>query len=225
MQVFRTVLFGLFLMIATAATAMAEEMEDPYTPQYRVLRNEGLNRQTSTSLCINNPVTAECAIETYDACRAWDEKEVCDIARFDPGRYGYKHSMDYQAALFPYMYLSKRVLKASDIPAKYRDNWKEGDTLIYKIGQICETADQCYKKFRSQGLESVKKHCPPVYCQHYSPKTYANNRHAPDMYIVRQEKPDFWYVVKSIDSFDFSWRKPEDGLDKLLEEGLAQSPW
>ena len=55
---------------SSALAAQGEPDERPFSPDYSKLYYLGYNKATSSSPCIGTPVTPECAIDTYEACRS-----------------------------------------------------------------------------------------------------------------------------------------------------------
>ncbi len=198
--------------------ARAESDERPLTPDYSLLYYLGYDHATSSSPCIGNPVTPECAVMTRDACKSWWDQSVCNTIDIElPGPRG---GADKRMRSL-YKFLSKRILKKSDIPQAYKDIWQPGDTLLFAAAQVCRRYVHCYSNLEDRS--DPKGQCPPIDC---SPggEIAANGKHPPEIYILRKKAPGKWIVITYIMSWDFKYMK-DHSLDKLLEEGLSQAPW
>lgn len=211
------VFVSLFLYAPMAWAGQAVD-ERPTTPDYSKLYYMGYNNATSSSPCIGNPVTPECAVETYEACiNRWDQK-LCDMMGYtlpEP-----KASYDKRVSQI-YKFVSKRILTKDDIPEHYRDTWQEGNTVIFKAVQVCTRYEHCYTALKDRS--DPKGVCPPLDCKDVGDKQSISGKHAPDIYILQQNKVGKWSVVEMLRSYYLD--RMEDRPEKLFQEGLAQMPW
>jgi len=207
------------LLNMVGINARAEPDERPLTPDYSRLYYLGYDHATSSSPCIGNPVTPECAAVTYAACKEWWDQSICDTINIKlPGPAG---SADKRSRVL-YKNFLKRTITANDIPDKYKENWRVGDTLVFTAVQACSRYTHCYSNLEDRS--DPKGQCPPIDCSPVTTKPTANGKYHPNMYILREQSPQKWIVADVIQSWDFESMK-DHTLDKLLHEGLEQTPW
>ncbi|MEK7801029.1 MAG: hypothetical protein AAB276_01125 [Pseudomonadota bacterium] len=212
-------MFSLLFFYVPAALAGQTLDERPTTPDYSKLYYLGYNNATSSSPCIGNPVTPECAVETHDACVEWWDQKLCDMMNYtlpEP-----KGDYDNTKVREIYKFVAKHLLTKDDIPENYRATWQEGDTVIFMAWQVCARYEHCYTALKDR--TDPKGVCPPLNCETLGEVFGQDGKHAPNLYIVRQKENGMWLVIERISSWEFKWLKklPE----KLFQEGLAQMPW
>ncbi len=212
------VVFCIILHMAAPA-AHAEPDDRPLTPDYSRLYYLGHDHATSSSPCIGNPATPECAIVTRDACKEWWNQSICDTIDIKlPGPAGGADKRMHSL----YKYFLKRTITADDIPDKYKETWRVGDTIVFKAVQVCSRYIHCYTHLDDRS--DPRGQCPPTDCSPAGLAPMAHGKYPPEMYILREKEPDKWIVITRIDSWDFGYMK-DHSLDKLLQEGLSQTPW
>ncbi len=194
--------------------------ERPLTPDYSKLYYLGYNKETSSSPCIGNPVTAECAVDTYEACLHWWDVKLCGRTNFKIPD-GYKHYRPNKHTMIIYKFLSKRLITDADIPEHYRDTWRVGDTVIFTSGQVCTRYEHCYTALEDRSDPRGK--CLPLDCDDAGSIIPETGKHPTDIYILRQNAEKKWFVVTMLRSYYIP--TDPDRPEKLYQEGLAQSPW
>jgi hypothetical protein len=206
------------MWMSSAFAAKGEADERPFSPDYSKLYYLGYNKATSSSPCIGNPVTPECAIDTYEACIDWGDRKLCSLMGYTLPKG--KTGPDKRSKLL-YKFVSKRLLTAEDIPENYKDQWRVGDTVVFMAWQVCMRYVHCYTALEDRS--DPKGLCPPIDCESSGYDLYENGKHAPNLYVLRQRDERTWTVVTHIMSstFDRLKNRPE----KLFQEGLSQMPW
>lgn len=197
-----------------------EPDDRPLTPDYSKLYYLGYNVATSSSPCIGNPVTAECAVNTYEACISWWDVKLCKMMNYKlPAEYK-KYGPDKKAMQI-YKFISKRLLTAEDIPEHYRYIWHSGDTVIFMSAQICMRYDHCYSALKDRDDPQGK--CLPLDCDDPGSIIDGTGKHPTDIYVLRQGSDQKWSVVTLLRSYYIP--TDPDRPDKLYQEGLSQAPW
>ncbi len=219
-------LFVIFACLGTSTHA-AEKMiegqvpdERPLTPDYSKLYYLGYNKETSSSPCIGNPITAECAFATYYACVEWWDQKLCKLMghKIPIGAENYKPN---KRVMQIYKFLSKRALTAEDIPDNYRDIWRVGDTVIFTASQVCKRYDHCYTALEDRS--DPKGKCLPLDCVPSGHDVHDNGKYSTDVIVIRQERDGKSLVISYLTSFTLDGMP--DRPERLYQEGLAQSPW
>jgi hypothetical protein len=135
-----------------ALAAKGEADERPFSPDYSKLYYLGYNKATSSSPCIGNPVTPECAIDTYEACIDWGDRKLCSLMGYTLPKE--KTGPDKRSKLL-YKFVSKRLLTAEDIPENYKDQWRVGDTVVFMAWQVCMRYEHCYTALEDRSALSA----------------------------------------------------------------------
>ena len=219
------IIFCVGLMGAQARAAQGREPDDrPLIPDYSKLYYLGYNVATSSSPCIGNPVTVECAAITYKACVEWWDVNLCKMMDYkmpDVSPHKYRDYAPDKHTMEIYKFLSKRLLNDDDIPANYRDKWHTGDTAIFMSLQVCTRYSHCYTALNDR--DDPKGICLPIDCQSVPDEVQPNGKHAPDMFILRQVGTERWSVI-SYKMLSDPYRQ-KDRPERLYQEGLSQAPW
>lgn len=218
MRFFLLVVVMSSLWASSVFAAKGEPDERPFSPDYSKLYYLGYNTATSSSPCIGNPVTPECAVDTYESCLSWWDQRLCSLMEYTLPK---PQSVADKRIRQIYKFVSKRLLTAEDIPEHYKDQWRVGDTALFMAWQVCMRYDHCYTALEDRS--DPKGLCPPINCESSGYDLYENGKHAPKLYILRQQDKKTWSVVTRIMSsaFDRMKNRPE----KLFREGLSQMPW
>ncbi len=209
------------LLLGMGGVGVADEYPDerPLSPDYSKLYYLGCTPQQSSSPCIGNPVTPECAVETHEGCLHQQDKNICRAAKRE--LFKEKYVCDNKRTKIIYKFVSKRELKQADIPQNYQTKWQAGDILIFMAWQVCFRYDHCFANLPDRS--DPKGLCLPLDCNASGYDVHEGGKHSPAMFILRENEDGKWFVVEHITSsqFDRMKNRPE----KLFQEGLAQMPW
>ena len=206
--------------LGTGGVSVANEYPDerPLSPDYSKLYYLGCTPQQSSSPCIGNPVTPECAIETYNSCLMQQDEKVCRVAGIQATEEdGYKCDKKSNTL---YKFVSKRTLVPDDIPKNYQTKWQTGDVTIFYARQVCFRYDHCFANLPDRS--DPKGLCLPVDCSASGYDVHEGGKHSPAMFILRKNADGKWFVVEHITSSEFDRMKNRE--EKLFQEGLAQMP-
>jgi hypothetical protein len=148
------------------AASIAHALES--RPDEARLRTMTIDPPTATSPCIGNPVTPLCAVETFNTCYDWNDKQLCRAVGYTPnvplGVDGY-----FALKTFHYRAIGEATLKDEHIPdwARKSDNklspWSAGDLALDVYWETCRPHDPCVKRTREAGLK-LGEGCPMTSC-------------------------------------------------------------
>ena len=133
------------------------------------LRTLGWSKETSSSRCIGDPKTPECAVETQIACDIWGDKRLCDIVGYrDPmGRYTVS---DYQkVGTTLYEFVGRKTISEGDaklyVDSYGRRPWRAGDVAVRIFFWGCRPDESCLVESRDDPTREYGEGCPQADCE------------------------------------------------------------